>query len=247
MKDICGLIFAAGNGTRLHPYTKDIPKTVLPIKEHVSLLSLKLDQLKERGIIDIFINYSYGEGYIKKVTQQYESLNIVLIKETIPLGHGKTLLENISLFGNFKYIYCTNGDTYIEYDYEDIKNSMIEEKTAFLSLSDNRLNIQKNILTGKNGEILGIDKKENGSYTYDKKKIPEQTEKYNSIGEYYIDTTILNNIDNNQDFIGMWGENDLIELLITKGINCLVKDIHTYKYITMNTIEEYKQIKEQYA
>ena len=67
------LILAAGKGTRLMPFTKTIPKCLMPINKK-PLLELWLEKLSDIGVNEFLINTHYLSGvvndyglYLKKV------------------------------------------------------------------------------------------------------------------------------------------------------------------------------------
>jgi len=48
-------ILAAGEGTRLHPLTADMPKPMVPIN-NIPLLEITIDQLRRQGLAELIIN-----------------------------------------------------------------------------------------------------------------------------------------------------------------------------------------------
>ena len=57
------MIFAAGLGTRLVPYTQSMPKALVPVAG-VPMLEILITRLREKGIHDIIINVHHFAGQI---------------------------------------------------------------------------------------------------------------------------------------------------------------------------------------
>lgn len=82
------LIVAGGFGTRLNPFTKVIPKPLMPLGDQ-SLLERHVWQLHSNGIEEIFIAIHYCEDLFRSIAsglrKRYD-LPIRLIHETKPCG-----------------------------------------------------------------------------------------------------------------------------------------------------------------
>ena len=76
------IILAAGEGTRLRPYTLDRPKCMVEI-EGISLLERQLAVLRSRGVTPIIVVGGYrasmlnGEGYALRLNPRYAETNMV--------------------------------------------------------------------------------------------------------------------------------------------------------------------------
>jgi L-glutamine-phosphate cytidylyltransferase len=81
-KNLKVIILAAGEGTRLHPYTLDRPKCMVEI-DGVSLIDRQLEVIKSEGIDDIVIIGGYKSEMLKrseiklKVNARYFETNMV--------------------------------------------------------------------------------------------------------------------------------------------------------------------------
>ncbi|MGD0523428.1 MAG: sugar phosphate nucleotidyltransferase [Candidatus Microgenomates bacterium] len=81
------VILAGGLGTRLQPFTKIIPKPLLPIGES-SVLEIQIHCLKKHGFNDIYIATNYKAKYIETFLgdgSEY-GVKITFSRETKPLG-----------------------------------------------------------------------------------------------------------------------------------------------------------------
>jgi NDP-sugar pyrophosphorylase family protein len=81
------VILAGGKGTRLAPYTKILPKPLMPIGD-MPILEVILRQLKAAGINDIIITVGHLSHLLCAFFQDgsYLGLNISYSFETVPLG-----------------------------------------------------------------------------------------------------------------------------------------------------------------
>ena len=128
------LIFAAGRGERLLPYTKNIPKPLLEVRG-MPVLFWHIEKLKALNIRSIFINHAYLGGMIQqKVHKAYPELDIRFLAEPPGgLETGGTLaFFKQQLVGNGSDLLCINADIYCDYDYDlntalhaDIKAKLI--------------------------------------------------------------------------------------------------------------------------
>ena len=72
------VIVAAGRGTRLHPYTAEIPKCLLEIEAGTALLDFTLEQLRELGIDEIIV--ATRPEYVESIRKQVgEAVKIVAV------------------------------------------------------------------------------------------------------------------------------------------------------------------------
>lgn len=81
------VILAGGKGTRLAPYTKILPKPLMPIDD-VPILEILLRQLKQAGIEEVILTVGYLSGLLRAFFQDGErlGLHISYSFETSPLG-----------------------------------------------------------------------------------------------------------------------------------------------------------------
>jgi len=79
-----GVIFAAGLGTRLYPFTKDKPKALVEVRGR-AMLGHTLDKFRAAGILDVIINVhafaSNVELYIKEYASAFPEMNLQVSDE----------------------------------------------------------------------------------------------------------------------------------------------------------------------
>jgi len=81
------VVLAGGKGTRLMPYTRVIPKPLMPIGD-MSILEVLLHQMKRAGVDEVIITVGYMAGLLKAFFQDGEQLGlrITYSHEDTPLG-----------------------------------------------------------------------------------------------------------------------------------------------------------------
>ncbi len=86
------LILAGGLGTRLRPLTFAIPKPLIPIKEK-PIMEMIIENLREQGIVDIFVATGYKSEIIKLYFQGGSkfNVNITYLDEEKRLGTAGSL------------------------------------------------------------------------------------------------------------------------------------------------------------
>lgn len=81
------VVLAGGKGTRLMPYTRVIPKPLMPIGD-MTILEVLLHQMKRAGVDEVIITVGHMAGLLKAFFQDGEQfgLRITYSHEDIPLG-----------------------------------------------------------------------------------------------------------------------------------------------------------------
>ena len=158
------VIMAGGKGTRLYPYTKVLPKPLIPIGD-VPIMERIVERFCDFGVKNFYVTLNYRKNMIKsyfsEVGRGYE-MNYV--EEEKPLGTAGSLHLIQEQFD--KPIIVTNCDILIHADYKDIYE--------YHQRSGNELTIVtalKNIIvpygvinSKENGVIISMDEKPKLSY-----------------------------------------------------------------------------------
>jgi len=202
---LVGLIFCAGKGTRLMPYTKDIPKPILLKQKGKTFLELNIERLLTLGVEHVYINYSYGLKHFLEILGKFKE-KTTLIHEKEPVGHGKTIFKLKDNLKDFFQLYTTNGDTLTDLDSSTYIRKHINEKNDFSILSDNSTSAPKNVLVDKDLNVVGCNIRDK-DYFY---KSPPKTIDYrNTLGEYILNLQVLNLLSGRpfqENFVGMFGD-----------------------------------------
>jgi len=120
------VIMAGGKGVRLDPFTKILPKPLIPIGDK-PLIEIIMDKYAEYGMTNFFISVGYKEKIIKAYLDNFEkNYNISFLKENKPLGTagGIGYLKGVLKTPFF----VSNCDIIIKTDYREIYESHMANK-----------------------------------------------------------------------------------------------------------------------
>ena len=120
------VIMAGGKGTRLEPFTKVLPKPLIPINDKPVIQHI-IESFTINGIKKFYLSLNY-KGYILKAffKELKPSYEFEFIEEKKPLGTAGSLFylkNNIS-----KPFFVTNCDVIINIDYKSLYNFHINNK-----------------------------------------------------------------------------------------------------------------------
>jgi len=180
------VILAGGKGTRLAPYTKILPKPLMPIDD-MPILEILLRQMKRSGVIDeAIITVGYLEELLRAFFKNGErfGLKINYSFETHPLGTAGpiSLIEDLN-----ETFLVSNGDVLTTINLADLVNFHKDEKAlATIAMHARQVKVDLGVLqlNGSN-KIAGYIEKP----TYD----------FNvSMGIYVFEPRVLEYIPTNQ-------------------------------------------------
>jgi len=122
------VILAGGQGTKLRPYTYEIPKSLLPIKGK-PLLTYTFESLKKHGIEEIIICTGYLGEQIKKYFGDGKKLGIRIrySDDAKPLQTGGALLKAKHLIGEESFL-VIHGDILTNFQFQDLISFHLEHK-----------------------------------------------------------------------------------------------------------------------
>ncbi|WP_042256375.1 sugar phosphate nucleotidyltransferase [Butyrivibrio proteoclasticus] len=159
LKDVPIIIMAGGKGTRLYPYTKILPKPLIPIGE-VPIIERIMNQFHKYGACDFYLVLNYKREMIKSYfMDQKLPYQVEFVNEEEPLGTagGIRLIDRVFT----SPVIVTNCDILIEADYEDIiscHKQLNNDMTIVSSLKN--ISIPYGVLeTGENGKVLSMREK----------------------------------------------------------------------------------------
>lgn len=164
LKGVPVIIMAGGKGTRLYPYTKILPKPLIPIGD-VPIMERIIDRFTAFGVQKFYATVNYKKGMIRSYFNDLSSTyKIKYVEEPEPLGTaGSIRLINESFT---KPVIVTNCDIIINADYGEIYKYHSESGNVMTIVS-----ALKNIVvpygvinSGENGEVLSMDEKPRLSY-----------------------------------------------------------------------------------
>ena len=223
MPQIPVVIMAGGSGTRLNPFTKILPKALIPIGEK-PIIEVIIERFREYAVKDFYISVNYKAAMIKAYFfENHDAYNLEFFEETKPLGTaGSLYLLKDKLNSTF---FVSNCDILIDANYKDIldfhtKNSA--DITIVCSMIHSKLPYGVvQISTG--GELKSIVEK------------PEIDSLVNT-GMYLINYAMLDLIPEN-DFFNM---TSLIETVQKRGGRVLVYPVSEKSWVDIGQLEEYQ-------
>jgi dTDP-glucose pyrophosphorylase len=114
------IIMAGGEGTRLDPFTRVLPKPLIPIKNK-TIIEHILDEFKKNGLNNFYVSINYKGSILKSFLEEFKTSNkIKYLEEKKPLGTIgalKLLREKTN-----EPILIANCDSLVKANYYDLIN-----------------------------------------------------------------------------------------------------------------------------
>jgi len=194
------VIMAGGEGSRLAPFTKILPKPLMPIGDK-PIVEIIIGRFMDYGCNDFYLSLNYKSNIVKAYFNDFEhQYKIAYIEEESPLGTAGSLcfLKN-RIKGPF---FLSNCDILIEADYTDIFKFHQQKKNKITLVSS-----MKNFMVP-----YGVCEIENGGILKGIKEKPE-FDFFVNTGMYVLDKTVLEDIPKNKfynmtDLIGDYLKKD---------------------------------------
>lgn len=163
-KNIKAVVLAGGKGRRLAPYTRIIPKPLMPIGDK-PILEILLRQMKRAGIKDVTLTVGYLADLMKLFFQDGSQLGmkITYSYETKPLGTSGPIANVDGLKDTFL---VTNGDVLTTLDFADLIRYH-REQGAIATIASHKRKIDINlgvIEVDKESCIIGYKEKPSIDY-----------------------------------------------------------------------------------
>ncbi|MEG1257320.1 nucleotidyltransferase family protein [Clostridium sp.] len=228
LKGISIVVMAGGLGTRLYPYTKILPKPLIPIGD-TPIVERIINKFNKYGGSEFYLTVNYKKNMIKSYFNEIEKeYDIKYIEEDKPLGTGGSLSL---LKGKIKdTFFVSNCDILIDADYEAILKHHKEKK--------NKITVVASV---KNFQIpygvFNLNNEGNISHIQEK---PEYTYLINT-GMYVIEPEVLNDIPDDE----FYNLPDILESYMKKGIAVGVYPISEQSWMDMGQISEMKDMVER--
>lgn len=222
------IIMAGGKGTRLYPYTKILPKPLIPIGE-VPILERILNRFYQFGVKEFYLTVNYKKEIIKSYFNELNLLyKINYIEEETPLGTAGSIRLIDRTFET--PVIITNCDTLIETDFGNALKYHEESKNSMTIIS-----ALKNIVV----PYGVLHSQEYGRITSMEEK-PKLTYFINS-GMYIVNPEYLNLIPKDRIF----HMTDLVECLIRQKEKVGMFPISEKSFLDMGEFEAMKEMEER--
>ncbi|MFH1289008.1 MAG: nucleotidyltransferase family protein [bacterium] len=222
--DIPVVIMAGGTGTRLDPFTRILPKPLIPIGEK-PIIEIIIDKFREFGINHFYLSINYKANMIKAFFEEVDrEYKISYLEEKKPLGTAGALkLLNDRISSSF---IVTNCDTVIEEDYRKIVD--FHKKGEYLLTLIGAM--QHHVVP------YGVCEVDKGGELGEFKERPEYDVLVNT-GMYILSLEVLNYIPEDKRF----DMTMLIQLLKQKGEKVGVYPVQGKSWLDIGQWEEYKK------
>ncbi len=228
LSDVPVVIMAGGKGTRLYPYTKILPKPLIPIGD-VPILERIIKKFCEYGATQYYLTVNYKKGMIKSYFQELNpEYSVKYIEEDEPLGTGGSLRLIEDKF--HIPIFVTNCDTLIDADYRDIYQYHKESGNAMTMVS-----ALKNIVVP-----YGVINFTEGGVITEMKEKPHLSYFINT-GMYVINPDMINKIPNDTFF----HMTDLAEKLMSEGYRVGMYPVSEDSFLDMGEFEEMRRMEQK--
>lgn len=194
------VVLAGGKGTRLAPYTKILPKPLMPIGD-MPILEVILHQMKLAGIEEVVLTVGHLAELLRAFFNDGSKygLNICYSSEDKPLGTAGPLSLIDGLNDTFM---VTNGDVLTALKFDDlIEAHRCYGGAATIAMHRREVNINLGVIECDGGdEVVGYIEKPSFDYKV-------------SMGIYVFEPRVLQYIPHNEylDFP------DLVQCLIERG------------------------------
>ena len=228
LKEIPVVIMAGGLGTRLYPYTKILPKPLIPIGD-TPIIERIIDKFREYSVENFYLTVNYKKNMIKSYFNDLEKdYNVYYVDEDKPLGTGGSLSL---LKGKIKQtFFVSNCDILIDAEYDKILRHHKE--------SGNKVTIVSSI---KNFTIpYGVFKLNNEGCIKEIQEKPEYSYLINT-GMYVLEPEVLNDIPENK----FYNLPDIIEKYMKDNVKVGVYPISENSWMDMGQISEMRDMVER--
>lgn len=220
------VIMAGGKGKRLYPYTKILPKPLIPVGE-IPIAEHIINRFRDFGCHEFYLVLNHKKNMIKAYFNEIEKdYQVHYVDETIPLGTGGGLSL---LKGKIKETFIlTNCDILIEEDFTKIYKLHKEEHhmiTMVCSLKN--FHIPYGVIEiGKTGEIEKMREKPSLSF-------------FTNTGCYIVEPEVIESLEENKEI----GFPDVIEHAKEQGMKVGVYPIGENAWLDMGQLDELENMK----
>ncbi|MBT6047212.1 MAG: CBS domain-containing protein [Candidatus Scalindua sp.] len=218
------VIMAGGKGLRLDPFTRILPKALIPIEDK-PIIEVIIDGFLRQGVNEYYLTLNHKkeviESYFNNLEKNYK---VKYVREKTFLGTAgslKLLGKNMS-----SLFIVTNCDVIVKTDYEEIIKYHKDHKAVLTILAPIRhYKIPYGVIKfKKGGEVESIHEKPEYSFTINS-------------GVYVVQKEILRYIPKDIPF----DMTDLIKELIQRNKKVVLYPINDKDYIDIGHWEEYKK------
>lgn len=228
IQEVPVVIMAGGKGTRLYPYTKILPKPLIPVGD-VPIMERIIGKFREFGTKEFYATVNYRKSMIKSYFSEVATeYSLSYIEENEPLGTAGSLSLIKKPFTESFFV--TNCDILIDTDYEELYEHHKSSGNAMTMVT-----ALKNILvpygvvnSRENGAIVSLEEKPKMSY-------------FVNTGMYVLSPEAVKEIPEHT----FWHMTDLAEKLMAQGKQVGMYPISEESFLDMGEFEEMHRMEEK--
>ena len=225
LSDTPVIIMAGGKGTRLYPFTKILPKPLIPIGD-VPILERIINRFNRYGADDFYLTVNYKKEMIKSYFSELApNYSITYVEENKPLGTAGSIRLIEKRFDSS--VIVTNCDILIEADYEKVLKYHKESGNAMTIVSSlKNTTIPYGVLhSSENGQITSMEEK-------------PQLSCFINTGMYVLEPQYIELIPDDT----FYHMPSLAEQLIADGLKVGMYPISENSFLDMGEFEEMKKM-----
>jgi NDP-sugar pyrophosphorylase family protein len=222
------VIMAGGLGTRLYPYTKILPKPLIPVGE-IPIAEHIINRFNKYGCKDFYLILNHKKNMIKayfnEISKDY-SVNYIDEEKPLGTGGGLSLLKNKI---NSTFI-LSNCDILIEEDYYKLyRHHKKENNLITMVTSLKNLKIPYGVIEiSETGEIESMEEKPSFSF-------------FTNTGMYVVEPRVIEELEENK----VIGFPDIIEHYQNKGEKVGVYPISEKSWLDMGQLDELEEMRKR--
>ena len=219
------VIMAGGEGTRLAPFTKILPKPLMPMGDK-PIIEVIINRFYDYGCNDFYLSLNYKSNIIKAYFSDFEhKYKINYILENKPLGTAGSL--HLLKKKIKKTFFVSNCDILIEADYADILKFHYQRKNKITLVSS-----MKNFMIP-----YGVCQIKDGGILRSIREKPEYDFLVNT-GMYVLEPSVLSDVPRNQ----FYNITDLINDYLKKNEKVGVYPVSDKSWLDMGQFEELQEM-----
>lgn len=228
LENVTVVIMAGGKGTRLYPYTKILPKPLIPIGD-IPIVERIINCFHEYSITDFIMTVNYRKNMIKsyfsEIDKDYE---IEYVEEDKPLGTAGSIKLINRQFD--QPLFVANCDSLIRADYTELFrfHKKLGNAITIVSAMKNDVIPYGVVYSKENGEIENMVEKPRRSY-------------FVNTGMYVINPEMIELIPDDTFF----HMTDLTEKAIENGYRVGMYPVSEDSFLDMGEFEEMKRMEEK--
>lgn len=228
LSDVSVVVMAGGKGTRLYPYTKILPKPLIPIGD-VPIMERIIDKFRDAGVENFYATVNYRKSMIKSYfNDQMKDYKMCYVEENKPLGTAGSLKLIPDRFD--KPFIVTNCDILIHADYSDIYRYHQESgnELTIVSALKNIVVPYGVIHSSENGAVESMEEKPKLSY-------------FVNTGMYILNANLVDDIPEDEFF----HMTHLADKLLAEGRRVGMYPIGEDSFLDMGEFEEMHRMEEK--